>query len=387
MAIREVCYGMKQISVMIKPASSLCNMRCKYCFYADVSSLRTIRSYGMMDKETAEKLIGNVLSFVGLGDKVCFSFQGGEPTLAGLVFFRFFTDEAKNQASKVGVVLDFALQTNGVLIDKDWCIFLRQHDYLVGLSLDGWAKCHDMNRPDAAGKGTYKRVMEAKELMDDIGVEYNVLTTLTNSLARHPQQVWNFVKEKKIKHLQLTPCLDDMNADKRSVYALTPRRFSSFYKVLFSLWYKDWVKGEYTSIKLFDDIINLLTDGMQSACGILGRCHPQVVVEADGSAYPCDFYMLDEYRMGSLRDEKLGEILRAQAVEKFLGRDNQIPKLCEDCKFRGICGGNCKRMRKNVCCASEDSYCGYADFLSSTIGDMLSIASSLADEKMRGRRK
>ena len=347
---------------MIKPASSLCNLRCRYCFYAEVSDSREIRSFGVMEKETARKVIENVFSCLDTGDAVNFAFQGGEPTLAGLDFFRFFVSCAEELRERTKTRLFWALQTNGILLDAEWCAFFKEHGFLIGLSLDGMKDSHDSNRIDAAGKGTFARVTAARRLLEKHGVEYNVLMVLTNQTARHPRQVWNFLCKEDIRYVQLIPCLGELEGD-ASPYALTPERFASFYTEFFRLWSGDFERGRYRSVKLFDDLVNLLASGSRNACGLTGQCQPQLVVEADGSVYPCDFYALDEYRAGSLAQEPVSAVYEKAVMAEFRNRPTARLALCADCSYAPLCGGGCPRMRREVCGTPDAGMCGYREFL------------------------
>ncbi len=352
---------MKNLNIMLKPASSLCNMRCKYCFYADVSDLREVKSFGMMSEETVNGILHNLQKDLGSGDSLHIAFQGGEPMLAGLDFFRDFVDRVK--AWNPGIRVSYALQTNGILLDDKWCEFLKENRFLVGLSLDILPDCHDAVRIDSEGKGTYKTVSDAILLMQKHQVAYNVLCTLTNAIARYPKQVWNRLQNSKVEYAQFTPCLGELDSSKKSLYALTPKRFASFYIQLFQFWFEAFQKGNYRSIKFFDDCVNLMMYGRPTSCGMNGICQPQLVVEADGTAYPCDFYCLDEFRLGNLTEQGPLELLQAEGVTKFLNRPHIKPSLCQSCKYQRFCGGNCKRMQKEICCSVKDNYCGYQDFL------------------------
>lgn len=362
---------MKHISVMLKPASSLCNLRCRYCFYAKVSDSREIRSFGVMARDTAAKIIENIFSRLETGDAAHLAFQGGEPTLAGLDFFRFFVSEVERVRGKVEV--SYALQTNGTLLDEDWCRFFKEHRFLIGLSLDAMQAIHDQNRVDASGKGTYGRILAAKTLLEKHGVEYNVLTVLTNALARHPQQVWSWLCRENIRYVQFIPCLGELDGG-ATRFSLSPERFASFYTQLFRLWSADLEKGRYRSVKLFDDLVNLLVDGSRNACGLTGQCMPQIVVEADGSVYPCDFYALDEYRVGNLAEEPVDAIYTKAAMAAFRARPTGALKLCESCPYASICGGGCPRMRREVCGAPDARSCGYQAFLAPCLSELRRIA-------------
>lgn len=362
---------MKNITVMLKPASSLCDLRCKYCFYADVTSKREVKSFGVMRPETVEKIIGNLFDGLGAGDGVTVAFQGGEPTLAGLDWFRAFVKQA--DAAKGAVRLNYALQTNAVLLDDEWAAFLTEHHFLTGVSLDGPADIHDLNRVDTAGKGTYKLVMHAIRCLERAGAEYNILVTLTNTAARHPEKIWKWIVENNFRHVQFTPCLAGLGETERGPYALTPARFASFYTRLFPLWEKAFKNNDYYSVKLFDDLINLLAFGEVNACGLTGHCTPQFVAEADGGVYPCDFYMLDEWKAGDLTRESPEIIRRSEACAAFVSRPQPKP-LCAACPYAGICGGNCPRMRESVCYAAGDRQCGYRLFLDSVMPELTRLA-------------
>ena len=352
---------MKNLNIMLKPASSLCNMRCKYCFYADVAALREVKSCGVMSGAVMNRIIENVFADLEVGDAVTFVFQGGEPMLAGLDFFRCFAEKVDEQRQNICV--NYALQTNGVLLDDEWCAFLKENRFLVGISLDILSDCHNAVRVDSEGKGTYGRVIEGINFLKKHKVEYNVLCTLTNSVARHPKLVWKRILELDVEYVQFTPCLGALNSEKESVYALTPKRFADFYIQLFGCWLEEFRKGNYRSVKFFDDCVNLMMYGRPTSCGMNGHCQPQLVVEADGTAYPCDFYCLDEYALGNLTEATPLELLKSQRVREFLCREHKKPTLCEKCQFERFCGGNCKRMQKEICCSGDDEYCGYREFL------------------------
>lgn len=366
---------MKQISVMIKPASSLCNMRCRYCFYADVSSLRSVDSFGIMERDTADRILEHIFADLEKGDRLTLAFQGGEPTLAGLDYFRHVSEAAAPHQSR-GVQVQYALQTNGLLLDEEWCRFLHEQNYLVGLSLDGPALYHDANRLDAQQKGTFRRVMAAKHRLDMQHVEYNALMVLTNQMARHPQQIWRFIEEQDLRYVQFTPCMGPLEGADGS-YILTPRRYAGFYNTIFDLWCQCYYQGRYRSIKLFDDLVSLLAFGECNACGLLGRCQPQIIVEADGSVYPCDFYVLDSFRTGNLREDSLRNVYESPIVSDFLRRPKEPLSLCEDCPYRKICGGGCQRMRREVFYAPGDRECGHRLFLDSCIGRLQRLADEI----------
>lgn len=362
---------MRYLNIMIKPASSLCNLRCKYCFYADVTSHRDVASYGLMDFSVAEKTLNNIFCDLEPGDRVNIAFQGGEPTLAGLPYFRHFIDYVDKV--KNGTVVTYALQTNAVLIDAEWCEFLKRNSFLVGVSLDGPEKIHNVSRVDSLGNGTFRKVIAAIDLFKKYSVDFNVLMTLTSNLARHPNQVWEFIKEQDLRYVQFTPCLAPLDSTGKDVYAITPQRFSDFYSQIFTLWKKEFEAGNYFSVKLFDDLVNLIAFNRVNACGLSGRCTPQIVIEADGSVYPCDFYTLDKWCTGNFCESTISQIYSSPVYVEFLNRPRSRP-LCSDCRYQRICNGACERMQSQICYPEDAKSCGYSAFLDATINDITEIA-------------
>ncbi|MFM1524096.1 MULTISPECIES: SPASM domain-containing protein [Helcococcus] len=353
---------MKNISILIKPASSLCNLRCKYCFYANVSDLREVKCYGIMSIETSKKLIDNVFSELYDEDTINIGFQGGEPTMAGISFFKDFIEYVKTKNQNVQV--NYFIQTNGTYINPEWCEFLRKNNFLVGLSLDGYDENHNLNRLNDKKMFTFNRVMSTKRMFDKFGVEYNVLTVLTERLSNHAKEVFDFLIKENIKYLQLIPCLDDLNVKKKGEHALTPKGFYKFYKELLPLWKNEFENGNYISIKLFDDIFNLFVNGQVNACGLAGSCSIQFVIESDGSVYPCDFYALDKYLLGNITKNKLSEMYSSSVAYEFINSRpiSLLNEKCKSCKYFNMCRGGCKRMANSMY-VDEKGFCGYESVL------------------------
>lgn len=371
---------MKHYTVMLKPASSLCNLRCKYCFYCDVAEQREIRSFGKMTDLTRERILNRLAESLEPGDQLELAFQGGEPMLAGLTFYRALVQTVSQWDSRIHV--SYAIQTNATLLDEAWCEFLKENRFLVGVSYDLLPEQHDAVRVDAAGRGTSRAVERAIALLREHAVEYNILCTLTNAVARHPQQVWKRIVQMDLRYVQFTPCLGELECPGQSVYALSPKRFASFYQTLFQLWLAEYRAGRYRSVKFIDDVVNLMAFGTPNACGLDGVCRPQIVVESDGSVYPCDFYCTDDNVLGNLCEQTVPELLASPKARAFVEREHRQPELCKTCGFRRFCGGGCKRMQREVCCAADDSFCGYGCFLRENAPVLEQIA--LAERRARG---
>ena len=354
---------MKQLSVLIKPASSLCNMRCRYCFYADVSEQREVASYGIMSDEVRHSLI--LRAKESAAASVAFAFQGGEPTLAGLSFFRSFVNDVKETLSPT-VKVSYSMQTNGLLLDDDFCRFLKEHSFLIGLSLDGYRENHNYMRLDSAGKDTFGKTLATAERLRRFGVDFNILTVVTSPLAKRATKLWQFYQKNGFDFVQLIPCLAPLSENRQDEWALTARGYASFLKELFPLWVDALVKENYISIRLFDNLVRKAYGQMPEMCGMCGVCSPQFVIEADGSVYPCDFYVLDEYRCGNVCEDSFDAILASDAMQHFL--KPSLPDACASCRWASFCRGGCKRYRSLY--LSEEGYCPYADFLLSCEGDL-----------------
>ena len=346
-------------------------MRCRYCFYADVAEHRAVKNHGIMTDQTAAALIDRALGLAPDAE-ITFAFQGGEPSCAGLDFFERFCTSVEQRRQKQ--IIHYALQTNGYVIDETWARFLKEHDFLVGVSLDGYAEMHDWLRLDAAGKGTFRRVMKAIKTLRGAGVDTNVLTVLTAQLARHPQKLYRFYQQNHLDFIQLIPCLPGLDDPSGDEFSLTPELFASFYKVFFRLWLDEFQRGVYRSVTLFDNLIPLFAGQPPQQCGMLGSCAPQFVVESNGDVYPCDFYVLDQYRVGNIAQDTLEEMAACDAMRAFLSEPRRACASCADCPFEGICHRNCKRL--NVAYYRED-YCGYRAFLEEEAPVMARIARSL----------
>lgn len=363
-------------SLLIKPASSLCNLRCRYCFYADVSKNRENASFGCMKPEVAHTLIDRAFA-ASHGGTVSFAFQGGEPTVAGLDFFRDFTAYADEHCPK-GTQISYTIQTNGILLDDEWCAFLKEHAFLVGLSLDGPKQEHDLCRVDAQDRGTFQTVMQTVQRLRAHHVDFNILTVLTKTLARHPQQLFSFYKKNDLRFVQIIPCLDSLE-DGGGAYSLTPELYASFLKTFFRLWLDEFRRGNYISVRLFDNLVRMAAGQHPEQCGLLGQCQCQFVAEADGSLYPCDFYVLDPYRMGNVMDMPLEDMFKSEGYKAFLA-DNESSRnpQCETCWARPACGGGCRRYRPFY--FTKEDYCPYADFLTACARDIRWLARILSQE-------
>ena len=332
------------LSLLIKPASSNCNLKCKYCFYHSIAETRRIKSYGLMDINTLELIVKKALNY---SEHVCtFAFQGGEPTLVGLEFYKKLIEfEEKYNVNSVKITN--VVQTNGILINEEWSKFLSQNNFLVGISLDGPKDIHDSNRVDDNNKGTFKKVMNAISLFNKYKVEYNVLCVVNAYVARHPKKVYEFFKMNKINYLQFIPCIDPLNEESNSYkYSLKPSRYTYFLNSTFDLWYNDICDGNAISIRYFDNLVSMFMGYRAEACGMSGLCECQFVVEADGGVYPCDFYVTDKWLMGNIKDMNIEELYSSEQAKTFINCSKHIDSKCIGCKWYNLCKGGCRRLRE-----------------------------------------
>ncbi len=340
---------------MIKPASSSCNLRCRYCFYADISENREVASYGIMTEETVKTLAFRIDEALEHDGTANISFQGGEPTVAGLDYFRMFTRIMKQYPN---ITVHYSLQTNCTLIDKEWAEFFREHNFLIGVSLDGYQSNMDAFRFDPKHKGVYYQVLSGIDALKKAKVDFNILTVITADLGKHPKALFDYYKSHKFEYVQLIPCLPGLN--ETDDMALTPELYHSFMTGFFDCWYKAVQKGTRMEVNLFENLLGMLQGQPPYQCGMIGKCFVQYVIESNGDVYPCDFYCLDEYRMGNLNDCSFRELAESQPAAHFLEGSDCRKKPCETCPFIRLCNGGCRRQ--NVCYLNDEE-CAYRKVL------------------------
>lgn len=330
-----------QISFLIKPASSLCNLRCRYCFYEDESENRSQKCYGIMSLETTDKLIASAVQATCDGAVISIGFQGGEPTVAGLDYFRHFLDEEKKYPGRSFV---HSIQTNGYALDEEWAVFLSENNFLVGISVDGYKDLHDQHRVNASGEGSFDKIAENLGILKKHRVAVNALCVVTKQCAERPHRVYNRLKGMGFEYLQFIACLDPIGKKRgQESYSLTPEDYGRFLCATFDDWYRDWKERHFTSVRQFDDYIHLLTGEMPSSCAASGKCGTYLVVEADGSLYPCDFYVLDDWNLGKIEDVSVNQAINSEKAKSFRSDNGRLPETCKSCSYLPLCHGGCKK--------------------------------------------
>ncbi|MCH5320428.1 MAG: radical SAM protein [Eubacterium sp.] len=347
------------ISVMLKPASSNCNLKCEYCFYHSLSAERQDFSKGMMSIDTAKRVIDSALDFAK-GTDVYFTFQGGEPLLCDISFYKEFVSYIKESNTQNSPV-HLCLQTNGTLITEEYAEFFKKNNFLIGVSLDGDEEINSYRfYPD--GSNSFNDVMRGIDLLKKHGVTFNILSVLTKKTAQNFRKAYRFFKGNDLRFLQFIPCLRPLKSDFDEELYMNSDDYAEFLTRGFNIYFNDYMRGEYVSVRSFDNYISLASGGNAEQCGMNGVCSTQFVVEGDGSVYPCDFYCTDEWYLGNINVSSFDELYHGERAVEFLKESFKLPDECKNCSFFYVCrGGGCKRNRQ------DKDYCNaYKKFFASS---------------------
>lgn len=353
------------LNLLIKPASGNCNMRCKYCFYADELLYRENAALSVMDTDTMHHLIDRAAEFA---EHSCnFAFQGGEPTLAGLDYFKEFVRYVESKPEFQKIQVNYALQTNGYTIQDDWAEFFQKNHFLIGVSLDGPKDIHDHYRCNVGGTGTYDRVMRSIEILKNHQVDFNILTVVTGNSAKKAKRLYEFYKENQLSYQQYIECLNPIGDRTVHDYTLTPDRYEKFLKDMFDCWFQDISNGNYVYNRYFENLLLMLDRQHPESCNMYGICSRQWVSEADGSIYPCDFYCLDEWKLGNINENTFPEMDLIRDQLGFIDASMPVPEDCKKCKWYALCRNGCRRHREtqpdrniNYFCSAYKGFFEYA---------------------------
>ena len=353
------------LSLLIKPASALCDLNCAYCFYKKIAEERGTPG-GIMTGPTAERLLDRAFSLRPAALSV--SFQGGEPPLAGLDWYRrFLALAAEKNADRIPV--DWSIQTNGTNVDGEWAAFFKENRFLVGLSLDGDRATNDRCRRDAAGNSVYDRTLAAADTLTAYGTDFNILSVVTDESACEIDRTYRDFKRRGFRFLQFIPLVDEGTGP-----TLGADAYGYFLKRLFDLWYEDFCRGEYVSVRHIDNYVRMLLGQPPENCAMGGVCGRYYVIEANGDVYPCDFYCREPYRLGNVFDEApfaCGEKHRA-----FLADSYTIHRSCAACEYHALCRGGCRRDRTED--GTRNKYCeAYRAFFAHALPRLRRAAQSL----------
>jgi len=370
----------RPFTLLIKPAGPDCNIACTYCFYACKTELFGGGAHRMSDA-VLERLVASYLS---LGfEQNSFAFQGGEPTLMGLDFYKRLV-ELQKQYGKSGQSVSNALQTNGILLDEAWCRFLTEHKFLVGVSLDGPKEFHDVYRKDRAGNGTFDRVMAGIDNCRRCKTEFNVLVLLNNVNVEHPDVLYDFFVGQKIGFLQFVPCVEQAVDDPHAAapYSITPQQFGRFMCRIFDRWLAEGVRSR--SIRLFDSVLSFLLNGVHTECTFARRCNDYIVIEHNGDAFCCDFYVTGQTRLGNIMDTPIEQLAASSVKHDFARKKTEIDNRCLVCRYLDICRGGCPKDRAMLTGTHKTPsyFCeGYKMFFDYALPQLRGIAQKVKEGK------
>jgi uncharacterized protein len=332
---------MSGINLLIKPSSYLCNLECTYCFYRKTKDIYD-HERPLMSVETAAAMIQKALSLGRVHNSFCW--QGGEPTLSGLDFYREIVNIQKESAMPHQSV-ENSFQTNGVLINQDWADFFRENNFLVGLSLDGPEGIHNKYRRFPDGRGSYNNVIQKAALLEKNKVAFNILTLLTDANIHGPGRLYSFFRQNGFDHLQFIPCIEkNPNTGKPRAFSVKGPDLGKFYCDLFDLWVRDGFP--YVSIRLFEDILIYMLDGIHASCSWLRECSSYLLVEYNGDCYPCDFFVSPEWKLGNITEQTFESLEKHHLRTHFAKIKSDLPQKCRDCRWLHFCNGDCPRYRK-----------------------------------------
>lgn len=316
--------------LMAKPTGSICNLDCKYCFYLEKPHLNQIR----MSDDVLAHYIRAYLQATPQKE-VTFLWQGGEPTLAGLDFYQKVIELQQKYAN--GKHIYNALQTNGVLLDEKWCSFLKQHHFLVGLSIDGTPELHDAYRVTKSQKGTFHQVFDALEKLIAFEVQFNTLTVVHKENVKYGKRIYQFLKSIGSRYMQFIPLMGDYEQQAQA------KDYGKMMIDIFDEWYANDIGN--IGVQFIEQWLMAFLGFQPSLCIFRQTCGDQMVIEQNGDIYSCDHYVYPEYKIGNLIETPLLEITRSVQQQKFGQYKQQVSTRCRQCRFRFACNGGCPKHR------------------------------------------
>lgn len=345
------------LHVIAKPIGPLCNLSCDYCFYLRKDSLYAADEQWRMSDETLEAYVKQYIEAQAAAvEEIAFAFQGGEPTLLGIDFFRQAVELQKRHCPP-GKRIHNSLQTNCILLDDRWCEFLAENDFLVGVSIDGPGQLHDKYRHDKAGRGTFDRVVEAVELLKKHGVEFNTLTCINGHNAQRPKKVYRFLRDLGIEFMQFIPIVERMPGveifgdqgnqqpdelvSRRSVH---PGQFGRFLCELFDQWVAEDVGRVF--VRDFDQALAAWVGVGADLCVYTKQCGRATAIEHNGDLYSCDHFVDAGHKLGNIHQASISELANSPRQEQFARhKEERLPGYCRRCPHLFACNGACPKDR------------------------------------------
>ena len=334
--------------IMAKPTGAACNLDCRYCFFLKKGKLYPGSGFRMTD-EVQESYIRQTLG-AQPSPQVTIAWQGGEPTLMGLDFFRRSIELEKKYA-RPGMAVENTLQTNGILLDDEWCRFLHDHNFLVGISLDGPRPLHDAYRRDKGGQPTFDRVVRAVRRMQEHKVEFNVLCTVNAVNCRQPLEVYRFFRDEiGARFVQFIPIVERDNEtgfqEGREVTGRTVPA-DEYGRLLVAI-FDEWVRRDVgsTFVPFFDAVLESYVYGQSSLCVLRPACGDALALEHNGDLYSCDHYVEPRHLLGNITNARLSDLVSSDKQRSFgRAKSEGLPRYCRECEFLFTCHGECPKNR------------------------------------------
>ncbi len=332
---------------LIKPSGPDCNMACEYCFYYEKQEYfdkGSTPAKSRMSDEVLETMIKKCLS--GHVRQFGFGWQGGEPTLMGLDFYK--KAMAYQEQYGKGKDVSNGIQTNGILITEEWADFFLKYNFLVGLSLDGPEHIHDHYRFMAGGQGSHAKVEETARMLLGKDVQVNALTVINDYSAQYPEEIYRYLREVGFDYLQFIPCVETNPENQREAapYSLSAKAYGEFLCKIFDLWEADFVDGyATTSVRLFDTFSHVYLGMTPPECMAQRTCGNYLVVEHTGDIYSCDFFVEDAWHLGNLMADDPQELLNSRRQRLFGDMKAKLAPKCVKCEWLTFCRGGCIKDR------------------------------------------
>jgi uncharacterized protein len=328
---------------MAKPTGAMCNLACKYCFYTSKRKLYPNDDLRMSD-ETLKEYVKQYIDAIKIPE-VTFAWQGGEPTLMGIDFFQKAI-KYQNKYKKDGMKIYNTIQTNGILLNDEWCQFFHENNFLVGLSVDGPQELHDTYRVDKEDKSTFDNVMNGLKLLKKHGVEFNILTTVNRTNADNPLEVYKFFRDEVgVKFIQFIPIVEQNNGDSSvSEESLRPEQYGTFLISIFDEWVKHDVGDVF--VQIFDATLASWVDYPPAICIFAPTCGTAMIIEHNGDVYSCDHFVDSEHLLGNIMETQIRELVSSSQQFQFgLDKRDNLSKQCIQCDFKFACWGACPKHR------------------------------------------
>lgn len=326
-------------NIMIKPVCSTCNLDCAYCYYKTKS--KELYGTDAVLRMSDDLLEDFTVQYIRAMPGVCtFNWQGGEPLIVGLDFFRKAVGLQKKHAGP-NQLIGNNIQTNGTLLSEEWCRFFRDNQFLVGISIDGPEALHNMFRRDVEGQGTFLPAWKGLELLRKHGVEFNVLVALNSENTPKGKEIYQFLVSQGIKHMQFIPVIERKTDGTMADFSCSPRHLESFLVDVYSCW-KDRDVGK-VSVRFIDDLLYYLFYGQSPICCNGRKCAHAFVLEWNGDLFACDHFVFKDWLIGNISSQPLEKLIQSPMVEKFAGLKTDLPAECRRCIYLQYCNGGCPK--------------------------------------------